>query len=146
MTVHKAAPHLTMSEEYLDQLASRYSPHSYMDLILDRSWFSDIVYGPIFRGSPPDADEIAKLTDFFFGSLHAVMILLDEHNHVLAERAAGLNDYLVKDTETLFKIADGYRALETPESTFRRVAAYITDEQVEELIDFAQQQEGKCLV
>lgn len=83
----KRAPNQSVMIEYKARL-DFYHPRTGLDLILDRCWYSDDVYGPVWRGSGLDPQERKALEDWA-NALGAVVVLLDQPNDVLCERVLG---------------------------------------------------------
>jgi thymidylate kinase len=106
----KAAPHLGQPREYADCL-SFYQPGGDIDLILDRCWRSEAVYGPRYRKVLPDWETLDYL-DRWAQARGAVYVQLDAPDEVLIQRVANRGDDLIK-VEDLPRLAHDYRRLAT---------------------------------
>lgn len=86
----KRSPNLPELVEYRERLGF-YKPRGGIDLILDRCWYSENVYGPIWRGAglPPDVE---RDLDTWADGLGAVVARLDAPDHVLEERLRDRGD------------------------------------------------------
>ncbi|MCA1807702.1 MAG: hypothetical protein LC687_07635 [Actinobacteria bacterium] len=83
----KRSPNQPVLMEYKVRL-DFYRPHTGLDLILDRCWYSDDVYGPLWRDGGLDPKERRELEDWA-NKKGAVVALLDQPNDVLCERVLG---------------------------------------------------------
>lgn len=107
----KAGPVHHPFDEYVGGL-SFYSPGGGRDLILDRSWLSEEVYGPIYRGSGLKVNERKFLDDWALEQ-GAILVLLDAEDDLLAERVEAEDpSELVTTGDMVKKIAAAYRALD----------------------------------
>lgn len=86
----KRSPNQSPIIEYKTRL-DFYRPNTGLDLILDRCWYSDDVYGPVWRGKGLDFKDRKELENWAM-SLGAVMAILDQPDEVLAERLAARGD------------------------------------------------------
>lgn len=68
-----------------------YQPRKGVDLILDRCWYSDDVYGPRWRGVGLEAGVRTELEEWA-DSLGAVVARLDQPDEVLRDRLAERGD------------------------------------------------------
>lgn len=110
---HKAAPRQSALEEYAKNLAF-YSPGGDVDLVLDRSWLSEDVYGPLWRGAGLPDDVRAYLGAWAI-SRGAVLVRVDAPDEVLVERVLGSRgDDLVTDAGEVTRLAVRYRDLFHP--------------------------------
>lgn len=80
----KRSPRQPVLIEYKERLGF-YKPGQGIDLILDRCWYSDDVYGPKWRGHGLAEGELNELEDWA-ANIGAVVALLDKPNDVLADR------------------------------------------------------------
>lgn len=113
---HKAAPRRPALEEYARDL-SFYRPGGDVDLVLDRSWWSEEVYGPRWRGQPlpPFA---RRYLNGWAASRGALVVFLDAPDEVLVERVCGSRgDDLVSDPEEVVQLAADYRHLASQAAT-----------------------------
>jgi thymidylate kinase len=87
----KRSPNHPAPVEYIQNLGF-YEPETGVDLILDRSWYSEDVYGPIWRGiGLPSEDRVA--CEAWALSKGCLVVILDEYDEVLESRiAASLDD------------------------------------------------------
>jgi ribose 1,5-bisphosphokinase PhnN len=68
-----------------------YQPRKGIDLILDRCWYSDDVYGPRWRGTGLEAGVRAELEEWA-DRLGAVVARLDQPDEVLRDRLTARGD------------------------------------------------------
>ncbi len=80
----KRSPHQPALVEYVERL-DWYQPESGVDLILDRSFYSEDIYGPIWRGEghPPGILEACEAWALRKG---AIVVRLDESDKTLIKR------------------------------------------------------------
>lgn len=83
----KRSPNQPPLVEYKARL-DFYRPRTGLDLILDRCWYSDDVYGPIWRGKGLDPRDRRELEEWA-ARKGAVVALLDVSNETLLERVLG---------------------------------------------------------
>jgi thymidylate kinase len=83
----KRSPNQDAVTEYVTGL-DWYQPESGVDLILDRSWYSENVYGPIWRGKSLPEPHL-KFCEAWALSRGAVVVALDEDNETLVSRVRG---------------------------------------------------------
>lgn len=81
-------------------------------LIMDRSWYTDMVYGPVLRGSlEMTATKCKMLEALVLANGGGLVIYCTSSPKVLWSRVMRRGDPLIKDTETLRALYDGYEAL-----------------------------------
>lgn len=83
----KRSPNQPALVEYVHRL-DWYQPESGVDLILDRSFYSQNVYGPIWRGESHEPAVLAACEAWAL-SKGAIVVLLDEDDETLVERVRG---------------------------------------------------------
>lgn len=110
----KRSPNQPVLMEYKVRL-DFYKPRTGLDLILDRCWYSDDVYGPIWRGNGLSPAVRAELENWAIGK-GAVVARLDQSNKILLERVLGdrldsddLSDVPHMTPELVCTYADEYR-------------------------------------
>ena len=86
----KRSPNQSVRMEYMIRL-DFYRPRSGLDLILDRCWYSDDVYGPIWRGTGLEEGLRLEL-DSWADWRGAVVARLDTSDKVLADRLTARGD------------------------------------------------------
>jgi thymidylate kinase len=83
----KRSPNQPALMEYKVRL-DFYKPRTGLDLILDRCWYSDDVYGPLWRGEGLDPKVREELEEWA-QKKGAAVAYLDQPNEVLLERVLG---------------------------------------------------------
>lgn len=107
----KAAPIKDPLIEYKVGL-NFYMAQGTRDLLLDRSWLSEDVYGPIWRDGPLEWWMRGELDNWAFAH-GALLVLLDEDDATLTERVEAEDPLeLVTTGEMVTKIAAAYRQLD----------------------------------
>ena len=86
-----------------------YRPGDGLDLILDRCWRSEIVYGARFRGIVPNHHTMQMLDEWAV-KLGAVYIQMDAENELLVDRLTRRGDDLVSPDQ-IADVAEAYRRL-----------------------------------
>lgn len=102
----KRSPRQSPDVEYRVRL-DFYRPRSGIDLVLDRCWYSDDVYGPVWRGKGLDPGVCGRLEDWA-SALGAVVARLDQPDEVLEKRLAFRGDLDVAPKDAAM-YADLYR-------------------------------------
>ena len=87
----KRSPNQSAAVEYMVKL-DWYKPGKGVDLILDRSWYSEDIYGPIWRGESSVSPQQRVNLEAWALKKGAVVVLLDEHDKTLVERVCGRDD------------------------------------------------------
>lgn len=135
----KASPCRPAVEEYAHDLAW-YFPGKNHDLILDRSWRSEEIYGPPWRGKalpPGDLD----LLEAWAKEKAGVFVRLDAPDTTLVHRIGGRGDDLISGPKELRAIAQAYRELPLRWDFEYFSSHYPTQSYAELIIDAAQQAE-----
>lgn len=137
LTCHKASPRRPALEEYAHDLAF-YRPGSDLDLVLDRSWVSEDVYGPLWRGQPLPPF-VRLYLDAWAQARGAVWVVLDAPDHELVRRVTEhRGDDLVTEAEEVRVLASLYRELQpTPSAAWNRVTTVDEGGWTEAIIEMA---------
>lgn len=114
-----------------------YRPRTGVDLILDRCWYSDDVYGPSWRGHGLDPDVRSRL-DTWASDRGAVVAALDADDEVLAARLEQRGDDSVEPHEVA-----GYAALYR-EQREHWYLPYILNPSIELIIELATELENNA--
>lgn len=134
----KRSPRQGVLTEYIINL-SFYEPGMGIDLILDRCWYSDEVYGPHWRGHGLEPEQRRRLDDWGMAK-GAVVARLDADDDTLMARllARGDDDVAPEDVKTF---ADDYRNQARDWRLPMRV-----NPTVEQIIDLAIMRETQCTI
>ena len=87
----KRSPNQHALIEYKERL-DFYQPGSGVDLILDRSWYSEPIYGPIWRGTSSVTLYQRQQLEAWALAKGAVVVLLEETDETLVERVFSRSD------------------------------------------------------
>lgn len=113
------------SEEEKKQMFEMYKQKLLLEdnVIFDRSWYSDMVYGPVLRGGSTITVEQCKELEAIVKSKGGKVIYMTNTLPVLIERAFGRGEDLVKE-EQFANIAFRYDALFLKERDVEVVKLY----------------------
>lgn len=142
---HKAAPRRPALSEYARDLAF-YRPGGDVDLVLDRCWLSEEVYGPLWRGTRLP-DYVKHYLNLWAESRGALFVVLDASDEVLVERVCGTRgDDLVTDPDEVRLLGQTYRESfhqsDGREAVVRHVWPYDLDDVVAGIVDRATSRGG----
>lgn len=132
----KRSPRQGVLVEYMINL-DFYNPGSGIDLVLDRCWYSDEVYGPHWRGKGLDPADRRRL-DRWASAKGAVVARLDADDDVLIARLLERGDEDVAPEDVVL-YAREYREQSSSWSLPTTI-----NPTVEQIIDFALIRETQC--
>lgn len=102
-----------MMDEYLDLIWKG------EDVIFDRSWYSEMVYGPIMRDESVISYEQMHTLEIALTLHGALIIYCEDDLDILWERCQERGEDYVTSKETLKQVCDGYERL------FKKTTHYI---------------------
>jgi thymidylate kinase len=95
---HHGQPRAHPLVEYVDELVS-YTPGSGEDVVCDRHYLGELVYGPIYRGKCSMTPAVFKRIETFLKSKGAVLVLMDNDSITLRQRHKDTNESFLKDED-----------------------------------------------
>lgn len=77
-------------------------------VIFDRSWYSEMVYGPIMRGESCVSRVDMQDLELLLAKYGGIIIYCTDHPEVLWQRATSRGEDYIKDYETFLKVCAGF--------------------------------------